>query len=118
MIYHIPDRITEGYGPSQQGIDFFASQNVSLIITADCGTSAHDVLSYAKTQDIDVIVVDHHIPEDTLPEAVAIVNPNREDDKSGLGHLCAVGVSFFVLAALQKNKTPFPSKSIFYLCWI
>ncbi|UNM06011.1 MAG: hypothetical protein H6925_05995 [Holosporaceae bacterium] len=63
-------------------------------------------MSYAQKKGIDVVVVDHHIPEEELPQAVAIVNPNREDDKSGLGHLCAAGVSFFVLAALQKKQDP------------
>ena len=104
--FHIPDRIKEGYGPSRYGIDKLKAEGVKLMITVDCGTAAVEMIDYANTQGMDVIIIDHHLPESALPKAFAVVNPNRADDESGLGHLSAGGVTFFLLAALQKILDP------------
>jgi single-stranded-DNA-specific exonuclease len=101
--FYIPDRIQEGYGPSIESFGKLKKRGTQLIITVDCGTSASDPLAHASAEGMDVIVIDHHIPEYTLPKAYAIVNPNREDDTSGYGYLCAVGVTFLVLVALQSH---------------
>jgi single-stranded-DNA-specific exonuclease len=77
--YYIPDRYTEGYGVSQQGIDYAAAQGCNLIITLDCGIKAVDKIAYAATKGIDVIVCDHHTPGDELPAAVAVLNMKRND---------------------------------------
>ena len=74
--FHIPDRFTEGYGPSINSFSKFKSQNTNVIITVDCGTMAHSEIAYANQQGMDVIVLDHHLPEISLPEAKAIINPN------------------------------------------
>lgn len=101
-IVHIPDRITEGYGPNCDAVDTFADAGVGLMITLDCGSMSHDVLGYAAKKGIDCLVIDHHQIGERLPEAVAIVNPNRQDDISGLGYLSAAGVTFMVLAGLNR----------------
>ena len=79
------------------------SQGIDLVITVDCGITSFDELDYAKEINLDVIVVDHHVPEARLPNAIALVNPNRIDDPTNLGMLAAVGVSFMLIGAL-KNK--------------
>ena len=101
--FYIPDRIKEGYGPSIEGFEKLHQQGTQLIITVDCGTAALQPLAHAKTLGIDVIVIDHHIPDASLPDASAIVNPNQQDDASGYGYLCAAGVTFLVLVALQSQ---------------
>ncbi len=102
---YIPDRITEGYGPSVSIINKLKEKGVSLIITVDCGTMAFEALSEAKNQNIDVIVLDHHISGETLPDAFAIINPNRLDETSLYNYLAAVGVSFlFVVAVVSLLK--------------
>ena len=85
--YYIPDRYNEGYGVSIKGIDYAKAQGVSLIIILDCGIKAHKEIAYAKQLGIDFIVCDHHMPDDTLPDAVAILNPKREDDTYPFKHL-------------------------------
>ncbi len=102
-IVHIPDRIFEGYGPNDAAMDSFIKQGVSLIITLDCGTSSIAPITYAKSLGADVLVIDHHLAKDELPPANAIVNPNRLDDISDLGYLCAAGVCFMVLVALNRQ---------------
>ena len=90
----IPDRIKDGYGPNKEGFDFLINKRSKLIISVDCGTSSFDAILHAKNKNIETIVLDHHQGDIKLPEATAIVNPNRFDDKSNLVYLCAVGVCF------------------------
>jgi single-stranded-DNA-specific exonuclease len=102
-IVHIPDRIFEGYGPNVDAIGAFAEQRVTLLITVDCGTTSVETLAEAKTLGLDTVVIDHHQADEALPAAVAIVNPNRADDLSGLGHLAAVGLVFLTLVAVTRT---------------
>ena len=100
---HIPDRITEGYGPNVEAMRRLAADGARLIVTVDCGTAGHEPLAEAKRLGVDVVVLDHHGAPDTLPQAAAIVNPNRLDDLSGLGHLCAAGIVFVTLVGLARE---------------
>ncbi len=102
-IVHIPDRIFEGYGPNVDAIRSFAERGVKLLITVDCGTTSLAPLTEAKKLGLDTVVIDHHQADEELPPAVAIVNPNRADDLSGLGHLAAVGLVFVTLIALSRE---------------
>ena len=99
---HIPDRITEGYGPNAEAIAALKARGATLLLTLDCGTTSHDVLGDAARAGLDVVVIDHHQADETLPEVLALVNPNRLDDISGLGYLCAAGVVFMVIVALNR----------------
>lgn len=101
-LIHIPDRLTEGYGPNSEAIRHLAGQGATLLVCVDCGTSGHGPLGDAKALGMDVLVLDHHQAGETLPDVFALVNPNRLDDLSGLGHLCAAGVVFLVLANLNR----------------
>ena len=98
---HIPDRITEGYGPNAEAIRGLAARGARLLVTVDCGTTSHEALAVARGLGIDVIVLDHHQAPELLPEAV-VVNPNRHDDLSGQGGLCAAGVVFLALIGLVR----------------
>ena len=100
---YIPDRKTEGYGPSKKGFEKLISDGSKLIFTVDCGTLSYEPITSAKKLNVDVIVLDHHQSEVKLPSACAIVNPNRYDDTSGLNYLCAAGVCFVFLVALNKK---------------
>ncbi|PPD16542.1 MAG: single-stranded-DNA-specific exonuclease RecJ [Methylobacterium sp.] len=99
---HIPDRLTEGYGPNAEAIRGLKAEGAVLLVCVDCGTSGHAPLAEAKALGMDVIVLDHHQAPVELPAIDALVNPNRQDDLSGLGHLCAAGVVFLVLAGLSR----------------
>ena len=99
---HIPDRILEGYGPNAEAFEAFAVRGVSLVITVDCGAVSHGPIARAKALGLDVVVFDHHQAPENLPEAVALVDPNRQDDLSGLSYLCAAGVTFMGLVALNR----------------
>lgn len=99
---YIPDRIFEGYGPNPAAIGQLIDDSAQLIVTVDCGSTSLEALSVAAERRIDVVVIDHHQVGHALPQALAIVNPNREDDLSGQGHLCAAGVVFLVLVALHR----------------
>jgi single-stranded-DNA-specific exonuclease len=99
---YIPDRIFEGYGPNPTAINQLIDDGAQLIVTVDCGSTSIDSLAAAAARDIDVVVIDHHQVGHELPIAHALVNPNREDDLSGQGHLCAAGVVFLVLVALHR----------------
>ena len=101
-IVHIPDRIFEGYGPNVEAIRSFAERGVKLLVTVDCGTTSLEPLAEAKKLGLDTVVIDHHQADEELPPAVAIVNPNRADDLSGLGHLAAVGLVFLTLVAVTR----------------
>ena len=100
---YIPDRKTEGYGPSIKGFDELIKKKVKIIFTVDCGTLSFEAIDYAKSKNIDVIVLDHHQSEINLPKAYSVINPNRLDDKSNLQYLCAAGVSFMFLISLNKH---------------
>ncbi len=100
---YIPDRITEGYGPNTAALlRLKQEEKVDVVITVDCGITAHGPLADAAAAGLDVIVVDHHVAEPKLPEAAAVVNPNRLDDDSGCGQLAAVGVTFLLVVALNR----------------
>jgi single-stranded-DNA-specific exonuclease len=101
-LIHIPDRITEGYGPNVEAIRALKARGAGLLVTVDCGTASHEPLDEARRLGLDSVVLDHHQAPERLPEAVALVNPNRQDDLSGLGHLCAAGVVFLTLVALNR----------------
>ena len=100
---YIPDRIFEGYGPNVPAIRTLAERGTKLLVTVDCGTTSFEPLVEASRLGLDVIVIDHHQADEQLPPALAVVNPNRLDDLSRLGHLAAVGVTFLVLVALNRE---------------
>ena len=100
---HIPDRKTEGFGPNENAFLKFINKGVNLIYTVDCGTLSFEPIEFAKKRNIDVIILDHHQSEIKLPNAHSIVNPNRFDDRSELNYLCAAGVCFLFLIALNKK---------------
>ena len=102
--YYIPDRYDEGYGVSKKGIDFAYETGVKLIIILDCGIKAIDEIAYAKSRGIDFIICDHHVPDEVMPPAVAILNPKREDDSFPFKHLCGCGVGFKFMQAFAKNN--------------
>ena len=101
---YIPDRYNEGYGVSYQGIDFADDNGFSLIIALDCGIKSIDHVAYAKAKNIDFIICDHHRPGDTLPEAVAILDPKRADCTYPYDELCGCGVGFKLIQALAQNR--------------
>lgn len=106
--YYIPDRYEEGYGVSMKSIDYAADNGVKLIIILDCGIKAIEEIAYAKTKGIDFIICDHHVPDETMPDAVAILNPKRTDDTYPFKHLCGCGVGFkFMQAFAKNNNIPF-----------
>jgi single-stranded-DNA-specific exonuclease len=101
-IIHIPDRLFEGYGPNVEAVRALAARGATLMVCVDCGTTSIEPLVEAKKLGLDVVVIDHHQADEVLPPAVAIVNPNRRDDLSGLGHLAAVGLVFMTVVALNR----------------
>ncbi len=100
---YIPDRQSEGYGPNNKGFKNLIDKGVKIIFTVDCGTLSFDSIDFAQNLNTDVIVLDHHQSDIKLPKACAIVNPNRYDDNSELNYLCAAGVCFVFLVALNKK---------------
>jgi single-stranded-DNA-specific exonuclease len=100
---YIPDRLFEGYGPNPTAIEGLVKDGAQLIVTVDCGSTSFEPLEVARKLSTDVIVIDHHQADEVLPPAVAVVNPNRQDDLSGLGQLCAAGVVFLVLVAVTRE---------------
>ena len=101
--YYIPDRYTEGYGVSQQGIDYAAEQGCGLVITLDCGIKAVEKIAYANSKGIDVIVCDHHTPGDELPDAVAVLNMKRHDCSYPYKDLSGCGVGFKLAQAYTQR---------------
>ena len=101
-LIRIPDRIVDGYGPSLGAIRDLSEAGATLLVTVDCGSTSLEPLAEAARLGLDALVLDHHQVGAALPQAVAIVNPNRADDVSGLGHLCAAGVVFLTLVALHR----------------
>ncbi len=100
---YIPDRKTEGYGPSEKGFQNLIDKGVKIIFTVDCGTLSFEPIDYAISKGIDVVVLDHHQSDTKLPNAHSIVNPNRLDDNSNLNYLCAAGVCFMFLISLNME---------------
>jgi len=106
--YYIPDRYDEGYGVSKKGIDYANETGVKLIIILDCGIKAIKEIDYAKSLGIDFIICDHHVPDETMPQAVAILNPKRNDDTFPYKSLCGCGVGFkFMQGWAKNNNIPF-----------
>ena len=101
-IFYIPDRLFEGYGPNVEAVRLLKEKGAALLVTVDCGTTSHEALAEAARLGLATIVIDHHQADETLPPALAVVNPNRLDDLSGLGHLAAVGLVFMVVVALNR----------------
>ena len=101
-LLHIPDRMAEGYGPNAPALKALRQAGASLVLTVDCGTTALEPLAAARADGLEVIVLDHHAAAAELPAAHAVVNPNRLDDASGLGHLAACGVTFLALVAVNR----------------
>ena len=101
-IIHIPDRLFEGYGPNVEAVRGLAARGATLLVCVDCGTTSIEALAQAKASGLDPVVIDHHQADQELPPALAIVNPNRRDDLSGLGHLAAVGLTFITVVAVNR----------------
>jgi single-stranded-DNA-specific exonuclease len=102
-LIHIPDRLFEGYGPNSEAVQALAAKGASLLVAVDCGTTSHAALGQARQLGLDVIVIDHHQADEELPSALAVINPNRLDDISNLGHLAAVGLVFMTVVALNRE---------------
>uniref|UniRef100_A0AB33JSM1 Single-stranded-DNA-specific exonuclease RecJ n=1 Tax=Prevotella sp. GTC17262 TaxID=3236797 RepID=A0AB33JSM1_9BACT len=102
--YYIPDRYDEGYGVSKKGIDYAKETGVKLIIILDCGIKAIEEIAYAKSLGIDFIICDHHVPDETMPDAVAILNPKRPDDNYPFKELCGCCVGFKFMQGWAKNN--------------
>ncbi|MFO1134792.1 MAG: single-stranded-DNA-specific exonuclease RecJ [Rhodoblastus sp.] len=100
-LVRIPDRIFEGYGPNAEAVKELRAAGANLLVTVDCGVTSHEVIAGARALGLDVIVLDHHQAPERLPDAL-VVNPNRQDDLSGLGALCAAGVVFMTLVGLNR----------------
>ena len=101
--FYIPHRYREGYGVSKMGIDFAKENNFSLIISLDCGIKSVDLISYAKTLGLDFIVCDHHLPDEELPPAIAILNPKQKDCSYPYKELCGCGVGFKLITAISRR---------------
>jgi single-stranded-DNA-specific exonuclease len=102
-LIHIPDRIFEGYGPNVEAVRLLAAKGATLLVTVDCGTTSAEPLAEARRLGMSVVVIDHHQCGDELPQVDALVNPNRPDDISGLGHLAAVGLVLVTLVAVNRE---------------
>ena len=102
-LIHIPDRLFEGYGPNVEAVRSLAARGATLLVTVDCGTTSVEPLAEARALGVDVVVIDHHQADEVLPPALAIVNPNRRDDLSGLGYLAAVGLVFMTVVAVNRE---------------
>jgi single-stranded-DNA-specific exonuclease len=113
--FYIPHRYREGYGVSKMGIDFAKENNISLIISLDCGIKSADLVEYAKTLNIDFIICDHHLPDDILPNAVAILNAKQIDCTYPYKELCGCGVGFKLASALAQH---FNIDEEHYLCYL
>jgi single-stranded-DNA-specific exonuclease len=100
---YVPDRVREGYGPNAPALLRLRAEGASVVVTVDCGTTAHQPLTDAARSGLDVIVIDHHVAEPLLPPATALVNPNRLDDESPHGALAAVGVAFLLVVAVNRG---------------
>src|SRR5229473_2085531 len=99
---YVPDRLREGYGPNAPALLRLKVEGAALVVTVDCGATAHEPLAAAAASGLDIIVIDHHVAEPKLPRALALINPNRLDDDSPHGALAAVGVAFLLVVALNR----------------
>lgn len=113
--FYIPHRYREGYGVSKAGIDFAKSNGFSLIISLDCGIKSKELIAYASTLGIDFIVCDHHLPDNEIPKAVAILNPKQKDCNYPFKELCGCGVGFKLITALAKT---FNIAEAEYMCYL
>ncbi|HZW64570.1 MAG TPA: DHH family phosphoesterase, partial [Hanamia sp.] len=113
--FYIPHRYKEGYGVSKQGIDFAKENNFDLIISLDCGIKSVDLIQYARTLGIDFIVCDHHLPDEQLPPATAILNPKQKDCKYPYKELCGCGVGFKLITALCSRLGLHENEHLCYL---
>lgn len=102
LMLYVPDRLTEGYGPSPEAFEKLKEQGAELVVTVDCGAAAVEALSAAQDIGLDVVVLDHHLMQSAPPPARAVVNPNRPDCESGCGYLAAAGVVFVLAAGLNR----------------
>src|SRR6202162_1862932 len=102
-LIHIPDRLFEGYGPHTEAVPMLAGKGATRLVGGDCGTTSLEPLAEAKRLGMPVVVIDHHQCGDELPDVEALVNPNRPDDLSGLGHLAAVGLVLVALVAVTRE---------------
>lgn len=100
---YVPDRLTEGYGPSAKAFDSLKAAGADLVVTVDCGAAANEALAHAAAIGLNVVVIDHHLMRSEPPKALAVVNPNRPGCASGQGNLAAAGVVFVLLAALNRE---------------
>jgi single-stranded-DNA-specific exonuclease len=103
LVVYIPDRVAEGYGPNAPALRKLAQQGIRLVVTVDCGTTAFAALEAARDAGLDLIVLDHHVAESRLPPALAIVNPNRLDEGEDYRTLCAAGVCFLTVVAVNRE---------------
>ena len=113
--FYIPHRYREGYGISRMGIDFAKENDFTLIISLDCGIKSVELIAYAKTLGIDFIVCDHHLPDDEIPDAVAILNPKQKDCNYPYKELCGCGVGFKLITALAGH---FGIEEEYYYCYL
>src|SRR5690242_18149266 len=113
--FYIPHRYKEGYGISKQGIDFASENNFDLIISLDCGIKSVELVGYALTLGLDFIVCDHHLPDEVLPPAVAILNPKQKDCNYPYKELCGCGVGFKLITALSQRLGLHEEE---YLCYL
>lgn len=102
LTVYIPDRIAEGYGPNAAALQKLRDQGAELLVTVDCGITAYDAIAAGRAAGLDIVILDHHRAEPALPDAHAVVNPNRLDCDSGLGHMAAVGVTFLAIVAINR----------------
>jgi len=103
LIIETPNRLLEGYGPNLRIMDKMLNSKIDLLFTLDCGTSSNDIIDNEKYSNIDVIVIDHHLSESSLPNVYSIINPNRYDEDSEFNEMAAVGITFLFLMALRKK---------------
>ncbi|MBF92136.1 MAG: single-stranded-DNA-specific exonuclease RecJ [Rickettsiales bacterium] len=101
--FYIPDRINEGYGPNINALRILKEKSCNLIITLDCGTTSNKVINQITNEGVEVIIVDHHLQDNELPNASAIINPNKNSDNSKLNNLCAVGVVFLLIVSINRD---------------
>ncbi|MFL2661103.1 MAG: single-stranded-DNA-specific exonuclease RecJ [Alphaproteobacteria bacterium] len=101
--FYIPDRIREGYGPNVNALINLKNKGCELILTLDCGTSAVNCIKEINKENVDIIIVDHHLQSDVLPDAFAIINPQKKKDISNLNNLCATGVVFFLIVSINRE---------------
>lgn len=112
---YIPDRYAEGYGISFQGIDFAADNDFTLIIALDCGIKSIQHVAYAQEKNIDFIICDHHLPGESLPEAVAVLDPKRDDCKYPYKELCGCGIGFKLIQAIAQKRNQNEAELLLYL---